>query len=89
MLDNVFTRCYELCEALELVAGHGPIASSLERQVGLKVGVEVLFEGEVAHETHATDAALKFDPLEDLYLRDLALPVTHDKVEAKRVILTV
>ena len=79
----MFARGYEFGEALELVTSHGPISSALERQIGLEVGVKVLLEGEVAYEAHAADAALEFDPLEDLYLRDLALPITFDKDEVR------
>ena len=60
----MLTRRHKVCETLILVTSHGPTA--LNGQILLKMRVEVLFKGEVAHESHTADAAVELDALENL-----------------------
>lgn len=67
-LCDVLPWGHELREGLVLVAGHGAVTAPFQSEVLLEVGVEVLFESKVSHESHAADAAVKFDAVEDLSL---------------------
>jgi len=69
LLDDVLPRRNELCKALVLVSGNNDaVSSSLKRQVLEKVGIEVFFQGQVTHESHSANAAVKLHSLEDFYL---------------------
>lgn len=68
LFGYVFARSDELSEGLVLVAGHCAIPSTLKRKVLLEVGVQVLFEGQIAYKAHSADAAVKFDTVEDFSL---------------------
>ena len=76
----MFAWSHEFCEALELVSKDGPVTLTLQSQVLLEVGVEVLLEGEVSHEAHSADAAVKLDSLENLCLGSFIEP---DKFKQK------
>ena len=75
MLDDILARCHEVSEALELVAGHGAVTAALEGQILLEVRIEVLLEGNVAHESHPADAAVELYALKDLCLGRFSEPV--------------
>ena len=80
LFGNVFARRDKVSKALKLITSHGPAA--LDSQVLLKMRVEVLLEGEVAHKSHTADAAVEFDALEDLGLRLLGEPeVTMERID--------
>lgn len=53
---------YEVGKALVLLTRHGTITSALEGQVLLEMGIQVLFEGQITHESHTADAAVELDP---------------------------
>ena len=83
-LDWVLAGRDEVLEALELVAGHGAVELALESKALLEVGVKVLLEGEIPHEAHSADAAVKLDSLEDLSLRCFGEPRGGDVVSEAR-----
>ena len=64
----------EVCESLELVSGHGSVATLFQGQILLKMSIKVLFEGQVAHEAHAADAAVEFDAVKYFSLGRLVEP---------------
>ena len=68
LLNNMLARRNKLREALKLVPGHRPVSSALQRQIGLKVRVQVLLQCDVAYEAHAAQGAVKLDSREDLAL---------------------
>ena len=68
LLYYVFARSYEISKALILVAGHCTITSFLQGKVLLKMGVKMLLEFEISHESHAANVALKFNSLENFIL---------------------
>ena len=54
-----------------LITSHCTISmSALERAVKLKVRVQMVLQGLIAHKSHATDAAMELDAFEDLRLRN-------------------
>lgn len=69
----MLARRHEVTEALELVTSHR--SAPLNCLILLKMHIEVFFEGEVAHESHSTDAAVEFHALEYLCLGRFREPV--------------
>lgn len=67
----MLARRDKLTKALVLVPGHRPVAAPLQREVRLKVRVQVLLERHVAHESHAAEGAVELDAAEYLTLRGL------------------
>ncbi len=53
---------YKVGKALVLLTRHGTITSALKGQVLLEMGIQVLFEGQIAHKSHTADAAVELDP---------------------------
>ena len=68
LLDDVLAWRDELCKALELVTGHCTVPTTFQRQIGLKVGVQVLLKGHITYEAHSTQGAVELDSGEDLDL---------------------
>lgn len=68
----MFSRGHEVSKPLVLLSCHCAISTFLQSQVLLKVGIQVLLEGQVAHKSHATDAAVELDSVEILGLGSFA-----------------
>ena len=62
LFGDVLSRSYEVRKALELLTSHSSITSALEGQVLLEMGIQVLFEGQIADKSHTADAAVELDP---------------------------
>jgi len=76
----VFSRGHEVSKPLVLLSRHCAISTFLQSQVLLKVGIEVLLEGQVADKSHATDAAVELDSVEILGLGSFAKSKLEKKV---------
>ena len=59
---------YELRETLILVTGHRSISSLLQGEVQFKMGVQMLLQCLITHESHATYVAVKLNAFEDFNL---------------------
>ena len=89
LLDYVLSWCNEICEALKLLTCHCPISPPLKCQILLKVGIQMLFQGEVTNKSHATNAAVKLDALEHLVLGCFARSIDNTGQSIREVVLTV
>ena len=85
LFNNVFARRNEVLKSLELVASDvHAVSATLQGQVLQEVGVEMLFEGKIADEAHATDAAVELDALENFNLGRLARSTHHTDTNGVR-----
>lgn len=72
----------ELSEALELVSGHCAVSTPFQRQISLEVGIQVLFEGDIADESHSAQGAVELDSGKDLTLGCLGKPMIGREKES-------
>jgi len=68
LFRNVFSWRDEVSECLELIARHCAVSAALQSQILLEMRIQVLLEGQVAHEAHSANAAVELHALENLSL---------------------
>lgn len=68
LFNYVLSCSNKISEALILIACHCAVTPSLKRQILLEMGIEMLFQSQVADKSHTADAALELDTLKYLDL---------------------